>query len=126
MALPLRKSGPIETPLEHFERERERGLQHGRYVGLLLQHALAAIRLLEPGERNRWRFGPWSVSVEEGADDWVLRLDQGIAEKQALVDKMDVRVHYSIIRIECMRVCACVHVCVLMTACMFVLNVLSG
>lgn len=77
-------SGEI-SPLEHFERERERGRRQGRYVGLLLQHALVAIRLLKPGERNRWQFGPWSVSVEENGDDWVLRLDQGIAGKPALV-----------------------------------------
>lgn len=81
------------SPLEHFERERERGRRHGRYVGLLLQHALAAIRLLKPGERNRWLFGPWSLSVEEDGDDWVLRLDQGIAGKQALVFVPAVRGH---------------------------------
>ena len=73
------------SPLEHFERERERGRQHGRYVGLLLQHALAAIRLLEPGDPNCWQFGPWSLSMEEAGDDWVLHLDQGIAGKPALV-----------------------------------------
>lgn len=65
-----------KTAAERFSAERERGERFAAYVGLLIRHALASLKLVRACERqDEYLFGRRNLTVTCAKGDWILRLD---------------------------------------------------